>query len=311
MVDITIGFPGSDNRDPNRKPSPPTAPLPSPPNHPNPQPHTSTNNESNPHTSDINGHNMHYSKWQKYFPVAHAFYTIAPKLSYQELCSLAALGLVIGGPAPIKASAGALLGVMEYGPIFDTAILEFFANESMLTAFMRAGVLGKAANTEKYTYSSSMLFKVKQHRDVMPEIQRHVLKNMGVKGVIEYAISRGLNTAPDSLLLWSGFGVKGVKISKEFAKKNGYTTLEMTPGGAWLDKINLYRKNSPFSKEERKYIFRRVSEEMIARASGQVNSIVGNVAPDSVYMAERKAALDNVKILGIDELQLFPRMIFK
>ena len=95
-----------------------------------------------------------------------------------------------------------------------------------------------------------------------------------------------------------------------YAATNGGITLEMTRGGKWLDELDLFGKNSPFSRIEARQIWANVSTRMIQQASGQVRSLVGTVNPTSIYRAEQTEILMNEKILGLDELILKPRYVF-
>jgi len=57
---------------------------------------------------------------------------------------------------------------------------------------------------------------------------------------------------------------------KEFAKMNGKTTLEMTPGGAYLDNLKLFSKNSPLTTEEATNVWARLSARYAQNASGNI-----------------------------------------
>ena len=59
----------------------------------------------------------------------------------------------------------------------------------------------------------------------------------------------------------------------------------MTQGGKWLNKMDLFRGNSPFTKNEALQIWDNVSTKTIHQASGQVRSVIGQVRPDSIYRA--------------------------
>ena len=91
---------------------------------------------------------------------------------------------------------------------------------------------------------------------------------------------------------------------------NGGVTLEMTKGGKWLDDLNIYGPNSPFTRAEAGQIWEQVSTKMIQQASGQVRSLIGQVRPASIYRAEQSEILMNNRILGFDELHIKPRISF-
>jgi len=130
--------------------------------------------------------------------------------------------------------------------------------------------------------------------------------------VVDYVDKLGLETPRDQLILWSGLGHgdAGVRLSQAYAAENGGVTLELTAGGKWLDELDLFGMNSPFSRVEARQIWSNVSTRMVQQASGQVRSLIGTVNPSSIYRAEQAEILMNDKILGLDELNLKPRYVF-
>ncbi|MFN7812440.1 MAG: RHS repeat-associated core domain-containing protein, partial [Planctomycetia bacterium] len=58
--------------------------------------------------------------------------------------------------------------------------------------------------------------------------------------IIRQTKARGLATPRDGLVLWSGIGRHGKTKSQAWAKVNGGQTLEMTPGGRWLEDLDLF-----------------------------------------------------------------------
>lgn len=141
---------------------------------------------------------------------------------------------------------------------------------------------------------------------------KHPLAGLSPENVVRLVDEIGLETPRDQLILWSGLGKgnEGVKLSQEFARANGGVTLEMTKGGKWLNEMDLFGANSPFTFKEAVKIWEGVSTKMVQQASGQVRSVIGQVRPTSIYRAEQSEILMNAKITGLDELYLKPRFTF-
>ncbi|MCW5590233.1 MAG: hypothetical protein KIT27_11305, partial [Legionellales bacterium] len=144
-------------------------------------------------------------------------------------------------------------------------------------------------------------------------LAKHPLEGWTSQQVIEHANQLGLKTPRSQLILWSGLGRgdAGIRLSQEYAAANGGVTLEMTSGGKWLDQMDLFGLDSPFSQTEAREIWSKVSTQMIQHASGQVRSLIGEVNPSSVYRAEQSEIFMNSNILGLDELNLKPRFGFR
>jgi hypothetical protein len=136
--------------------------------------------------------------------------------------------------------------------------------------------------------------------------------------IVNQAISRGVTTPTNSLVLWSGLGRGAVQKSQAWVKANGGMTLEMTKGGRWLNDLGLFEQGGKalgVTRAQAIEIWAAVSKSAIERASGQVRALLGNrYAPgksmlNSVYgQIERPALIANPSITGLDELYLLPRI---
>ena len=141
----------------------------------------------------------------------------------------------------------------------------------------------------------------------------HPLAGMAPTDVINSVQQLGLQTGRDELLLWSGLGRgrEGIIRSQEYAAQNGGRTLEMTPGGKWLDSMDLYGAHSPFTRSEADHIWGSVSKSLVEQASGQVRALQGQVRPTSVFRQIELPALQaNPNILGLDPVRLKPAYQF-
>ena len=146
---------------------------------------------------------------------------------------------------------------------------------------------------------------------VFNSAKSHPLYGLSVENVVRLTNEIGLETPKDQLILWSGLGRNGVELSQEYARLQGGVTLEMTPGGKWLNEMNLFGIDSPFTPDEATKIWADTSTLMARQAAGQVRSLLGQVRPRSIYMANELPELyNNVNVIGIDESNIKPKYIF-
>ena len=97
--------------------------------------------------------------------------------------------------------------------------------------------------------------------------------------------------------------VKAKEWAENHAKLKGKTTLEMTPGGKWLDGLELYKDNKyeklGLTKEQTDALWKRISSRFAQQASGTVTAFAKTV-PDkfkkyTIFWTEELKALRNNK----------------
>jgi hypothetical protein len=101
--------------------------------------------------------------------------------------------------------------------------------------------------------------------------------------------SLDVSTPPNNAVFYSGkdlqTGRSNRLLAESFAKKNGKITLEMTPGGKWLEQQDLFGSSSPLSHDQSKLVWSKLSERYAQGASGEVNAFTLGSKFDSVFEA--------------------------
>ncbi len=111
-----------------------------------------------------------------------------------------------------------------------------------------------------------------------------------------------VSTPKDASVFYSG-GPANRALAEQFAKANGKRTLEMTPGGKWLDDLQLFGESSPLAKKEAFTAWSRLSERYAAQASGEVYAFVNGTKPTSVFSSiELPTLMKNPHVTGVNRL---------
>jgi len=90
-----------------------------------------------------------------------------------------------------------------------------------------------------------------------------------------------VSTARNGAVFYSGKGNR--ELAEAFARQNGRTTLEMTPGGKFLDDLQLFGPNSPLTPEQATQVWSRLSQRFAAEASGNVTGFVRGARPEGIF----------------------------
>jgi len=107
-----------------------------------------------------------------------------------------------------------------------------------------------------------------------------------------------VSTADNGAVFWSGQGNRAV--AEEFAAANGRSTLEMTPGGSWLDGQNLFGPNSSLTSDEASQVWARLSERFSESASGNTIGFVEGAQPGGIFNSvEYPTLLNNPSVSNV------------
>ena len=88
--------------------------------------------------------------------------------------------------------------------------------------------------------------------------------------------------------------------AEAFATANGKTTLEMTPGGSWLDSQNLFERANGLSEGQADAIWSVLSQRYAEGASGTAVGFVEGARPSGIFTTvEYPALLANPNITNV------------
>ena len=107
-----------------------------------------------------------------------------------------------------------------------------------------------------------------------------------------------VSTEENGAVFYSGLGNR--QLAEDFAATTGRSTLEMTPGGRWLDSQKLFGPESPITPTQAVEIWSTLSRRFAAGASGHIVGFVNGARPDSIFNSvEFRALLDNPSVLSV------------
>lgn len=107
-----------------------------------------------------------------------------------------------------------------------------------------------------------------------------------------------VSTAENGAVFYSGPG--NYQLAEQFALEEGRTTINMTPGGSWLNAENLYGPESPLTPEQADEVWSVLSQRFAQGASGTVVGFVEGATSGGIFnLIEYPALLENANILNV------------
>lgn len=113
-----------------------------------------------------------------------------------------------------------------------------------------------------------------------------------------------VSTPPNGATFWSGKTADGTSLRESAdASADGVNivTIAQTPGGRYLEELDLYSPNPPVTMEQADALWARLSERYAESASGTVTAYVHNPQPESIWTQHELPALEkNPNVTGIN-----------
>jgi len=89
------------------------------------------------------------------------------------------------------------------------------------------------------------------------------------------------STRRNGAVFWSGYREGNHARAMAWARANRKQTIEMTEGGKWLERLDLYGPNSRLTSREADHIWRAASARFSRGAFGKVNAFTRGTQPDT------------------------------
>lgn len=110
-----------------------------------------------------------------------------------------------------------------------------------------------------------------------------------LRGYMEKIDSLDVSSMPGEAVFYSGknpAGVSNRQLGEAFAKEKGWTTLEQTPGGKWLDQEKLYgskKQGDFFEPADADKVWAKLSQRYASGAQQSATAFVNGAKPDRVF----------------------------
>ncbi len=119
------------------------------------------------------------------------------------------------------------------------------------------------------------------------QAQLDLHREITLRGYMEKVEQLDVGSAPSAATFWSGPGNRAR--AEAFARATGRTTLEMTPGGRYLENEALFKR---LPADMAIQPWRRLSGRFAGSASGKANLFVNGARPGSVFRTVEEPALE-------------------
>jgi hypothetical protein len=106
-----------------------------------------------------------------------------------------------------------------------------------------------------------------------------------------------VTTAIGKSAFYSGQGNR--KLAEQFASAEDKTTLEMTPGGKYLDDLKLFEQDSPLKPDQAVRVWSRLSQRYAEQAAGNVFCFVTGARPTGVFTTVELPELKKNRKVGV------------
>jgi len=110
-----------------------------------------------------------------------------------------------------------------------------------------------------------------------------------LRGYLERVDSLGVSSRPGEAVFYSGWNPAGVSnrdLGEAFARQKGWTTLEQTPGGKWLDQEKLYgsaKQGDFLNPADADKVWAKLSQRYAEGVEDSATAFVNGAKPDRVF----------------------------
>lgn len=106
-----------------------------------------------------------------------------------------------------------------------------------------------------------------------------------------------VTTGINKTVFYSGSGNR--KLAEQYAQSENKTTLEMTPGGKYLDDLKLFDKGSPLTPDMAVQVWAKLSRRYAQQAAGDVFCFVAGARPTGVFTTVELPELKRNQRIGV------------